>query len=66
MIAKSVSIKGAGGKSGGRVSKAVERIAGGLRHVAASRLRVEPFTLTLPQKSAAGVMCAEQRVVLEG
>jgi hypothetical protein len=29
-IAKSVSIKDAGGKSGGRVSKAVERIAGDL------------------------------------
>jgi hypothetical protein len=28
MIAKSVSIKDAGGKSGGRVSKAVELIAG--------------------------------------
>ena len=32
MIAKSVSIKDAGGKSGGRVSKAVELIAGELLH----------------------------------
>jgi hypothetical protein len=41
MIAKSVSIKDAGGKSGGRVSKAVELIAGDLRDVADSGLRVE-------------------------
>jgi hypothetical protein len=41
MIAKSVSIKDAGGKSGGRVSKAVELIAGDLLHVSNSRLRVE-------------------------
>jgi len=33
LIAKSVSIKDAGGKSGGRVSKAVELIAGDLLHV---------------------------------
>jgi hypothetical protein len=33
VIAKSVSIKDAGGKSGGRVSKAVELIAGDLLHV---------------------------------
>ena len=32
-IAKSVSIKDAGGKSGSRVSKAVELIAGDLLHV---------------------------------
>ena len=32
-IAKSVSIKDAGGKSGGRVLKAVELIAGDLLHV---------------------------------
>jgi hypothetical protein len=34
LTAKSVSIKDAGGKSGGRVPKAVELIAGDLRHVA--------------------------------
>jgi hypothetical protein len=33
MIAKSVSITDAGGKSGDRVSKAVELIAGDLLHV---------------------------------
>ena len=41
VIAKSVSIKDAGGKSSGRVSKAVELIAGDLLHVSDSRLRVE-------------------------
>ena len=41
LIAKSVSIKDAGGKSGGRVSKAVELIAGDLLHVSDSGLRVK-------------------------
>jgi hypothetical protein len=36
VIAKSVSIKDAGGKSGGRVSKAVELIAGDLLRVSDS------------------------------
>ena len=36
MTAKSVSIKDAGGKSGGRVSKADELIVGDLRHVSDS------------------------------
>jgi hypothetical protein len=36
VIAKSVSIKDAGGKSGGRVSKAVELIVGDLLHVSDS------------------------------
>ena len=61
MIAKSVSIKDAGGKSGGRVSKAVELIAGDLLQVSDSGLRVKQFTLTLQQKSAAGVVLTEVR-----
>jgi hypothetical protein len=61
MIAKSVSIKDAGGKSGGRVSKAVELIAGELLHVSDSGLRVEQFTLTLQQQSAAGVILTRVR-----
>ena len=61
LIAKSVSIKDAGGKSGGRVSKAVELIAGDLLHVSDSGLRVEQFTLTLQQKSAAGVVLTQVR-----
>ena len=58
LTTKSVSIKDAGGKSGGRVSKAVELIVGDLRHASDSRLRVKQFTLTLPQKSAEGVVVA--------
>jgi len=41
MIAKPISIKDAGGKSGGHVSKAVELIAGDLLHVSDSGLSVE-------------------------
>jgi hypothetical protein len=41
LIANSVSIKDAGGKSGGRVSKAVEIIAGDLLQVSDSGLSVE-------------------------
>jgi len=36
VIAKPISIKGAGGKSGGRVSKAVELISGDLLFVTES------------------------------
>src|SRR6202030_3976816 len=61
MIAKSVSIKDAGGKSGGRVSKAVELIAGDLLHVLDLRLRMKQFILPLQQKSAAGVVLTEVR-----
>jgi hypothetical protein len=42
MIEKFVSIKDAGGKSGGRVSKAVELIAGDLLHLS-------DFALSSPQ-----------------
>jgi len=61
VIAKSVSMKSAGGKSGGRVSKAVELMAGDLWHVSNSRRRVESFTLILQQKSAAGVVLTRVR-----
>jgi hypothetical protein len=44
-------IKGAGGKSGGRVPKAAELIAGDLLHVSDSRLRMKRFILTLQQKN---------------
>jgi hypothetical protein len=50
MTTKSVSIKDAVGKSGGRVSKAAELIAGDPRRVADSPMRVESFTLIPPQK----------------
>ena len=41
VIAKSISIKGAGCKSGGCAWKAVELTSGDLRHVPESGLRVE-------------------------
>jgi len=54
MIAKPISIKLTGGKSGGCASKAVELTSGDLRHVTESWLRVKRFTLTVSLKSAEG------------
>ena len=59
MAAKSTSIKGAGGKFGGCALKAVELTSGGLSHVPESGLRVERFTLTVRQKSAAGIVATQ-------
>ena len=59
MIAKSISIKGAGCKFGGCALKAVELTSGGLPHVPESGLRVEQFTLIVGQKSAAGIVVAQ-------
>ena len=61
MTAKPIFIKRTGGKSGGRVAKAVELIAGDLLHVSDSGLRVKQFTLILQQQSAAGVVLTEVR-----
>jgi hypothetical protein len=58
MIAKSTSIKGTGCRSGGCARKAVELTSGGLLSVPESRLRVERSILTMPQKSAAGIVAA--------
>ena len=55
---KSISIKGAGCKSGGCALKAVSLITGGLLHVLESELRVKRFTLIVRQESAAGVVAA--------
>ena len=66
MIAKPISIKGTGCKSGGGAPKAVELTSGDLPLVSESRLRAERSVLTGRQKSAEGVMCAEQRVAREG
>jgi hypothetical protein len=57
--AKSISIKGAGCKSGGCAPKAVILITGGLSLVLESRLRVKRFTLTERQKSAAGIVAVQ-------
>jgi len=56
MIAKSISIKGTGCKSGGCVRKAVELTSGDLPLVVESQLRVEQSVLIGRQKSAAGVV----------
>jgi hypothetical protein len=58
MIAKSISIKGAGCKSGGCAWKAVELTSGDLSHVPETELRVERSTLSVRQKSATGIVAA--------
>jgi hypothetical protein len=55
-IAKSISIKGTGCKSGGCALKAVELTSGDLPFVLDSRLRIERSVLTGRQKSAEGVL----------
>ncbi len=55
-IAKSISIKGTGCKSGGCALKAVELTSGDLPFVLDSRLRIERSVLTGRQKSAEGVV----------
>ena len=59
MTTKSISIKGAGGKSGGCVRKAVELTSGDLPFVPEWGLRVERSILTGRQKSAEGVLGAK-------
>ena len=66
MIAKSMTIKGLGGKSGGCVAKAVELTSGGLPGVLESGLNGPQGTLSAVQESAEGIVCAGQRVVPEG
>jgi hypothetical protein len=56
MIAKSMAIKGRGGKSGGRAVKAVGLTSGGLCRVSATRLRPPQGDLTAVQKSADGIV----------
>jgi hypothetical protein len=59
MATKSISIKGAGCRSGGCALKAVSLIAGGLAHVPEAGLREERSPLTVRQESAAGVVVAQ-------
>jgi len=59
MTTKSISIKGAGCKSGGCVPKAVELTSGDLPFAVESRLRIERSVLTGRQKSAKGVLAAQ-------
>ena len=56
MIAKSISIKGAGRRFGGRARKAVELTSGGLRRVPGTGLREPRGSLTASQKSAEGIV----------
>ena len=56
VIAKPISIKPTGGKSGGCASKAVELTSGDLPFVSKSGLRTEGSILTGRQKSAEGVL----------
>jgi len=56
VIAKSLSIKGPGCKSGGCASKAVELTSGDLPFVSDSGRRPERSGLTGRQKSAAGIV----------
>ena len=60
VTAKSVSIKGAGCRSGGCALKAVELTSGDLPFVPESGLRVERSILTGRQKSAAGVVVRQR------
>ena len=60
MIAKPISIKGIGCKSGGCVRKAVELTSGDLPFVRESGLRVERSILIGRQKSAAGVVVRQR------
>jgi hypothetical protein len=61
VIAKPISIKGAGCKFGGCVRKAVELTSGDLAFVSESRLRIERSVRTGRQKSAEGVVVAKAR-----
>ena len=60
MIAKPISIKGTGCKSGGCVRKAVELTSGDLPFVPESGLRIERLILTGRQKSAEGVIVRQR------
>jgi hypothetical protein len=59
VIAKPISIKGTGCKSGGCAPKAVELTSGDLPLVSETRLRDERSALTGRQKSAEGVVAAQ-------
>ncbi len=63
MIAKPISIKGAGCKFGGCARKAVELTSGDLSLVVNSRLSIEGSMLIRRQKSAEGILV---RVADEG
>jgi hypothetical protein len=61
MIAKSITIKGRGGKSGRCVVKAVELTSGGLPGVLESGLNNSQGLLIAVQESAAGIVRRRRR-----
>ena len=56
LIAKSISIKGQGCRSGRGAGKAIELTQGGLRHVPTLELREPQGDLTGAQESAEGIL----------
>jgi hypothetical protein len=56
LIAKSISIKDQGCRSGRDAGKAIELTQGGLRHVPTSELREPQGDLTAAQESAEGIV----------
>ena len=56
LIAKSISIKGQGCRSGRGAGKAIELTQGGLRHVPTLELREPQGDLTGAQESAEGIV----------
>ena len=66
LTTKSISIKSTGCQFGGCVRKAVELTSGDVLFVSKSRLKASQGALIPQQKSAEGIMCAEQRVAHEG
>jgi hypothetical protein len=61
MTAKPISIKGAGGKSGGYAWKAIKLTSGDLPLVVQTRLRMERSILTVREKSAKGKVLTRVR-----
>ena len=66
VTAKPISIKGTGCRSGGCARKVVELTSGGLSLVLETGLSIERSVQIGWQKSAEGIVCAEQRVTQEG
>jgi hypothetical protein len=56
LVAKSISIKGQGCRSGRDAAKAIELTPGGLRHVPTLEVREPQGDLTAAQESAEGIV----------
>lgn len=62
LTAKSIAIKGRGGRSGACAAKAIELTSGGLRRASATGLRESQGSLTAAQKSAAGIVAGRSGI----